>query len=466
MTSQAEALGTAASLRTSGDGITQRHAYVALIVLLLTYMMSFIDRTALGVLQEPIKREFGLSDWQLGLLGGPAFAILYALMSLPIARLAERYSRAWIIGACLFVWSLMTLLCGIAQNYSQLLFARVGVSIGEAGGNPASHSLIADLFPPERRARALAVYTLGVPAGAFLGASLAGWLTHLWDWRTAFLVLGIVGVVLVVPVLALIPSVPRGRFDAACADTAPPNTLKVLRILVGNPAFRQFAAGASLVVLVGYGVAAFLPSFLVRVHGLDLGQIGVVAGLINGAAAAVGTLLGGFSADRFGKRDIRIYGWIPATLVLLATPCFVAGFMLDALWPATLLLMAATAGIYTYIAPTFAQLHSMVDARMRATAASILFLIINLIGLGLGPPLIGLISDWSAAATFNQHASGSFATLCAAGTQTSELAAACTTASARGIASGLIGVSGILVWASVHFWLAGVCLKRDSTQRR
>jgi predicted MFS family arabinose efflux permease len=411
------------ALRAPSSGVTERAARAALIVLLLTYMMSFIDRTALGVLQEPIKREFGLSDWQLGLLGGPAFAILYALTSVPVARLAERYNRSWIIGSCLLLWSIMTLCCGLAQSYAQLLFARIGVSIGEAGGNPASHSLIADFFPPRRRARALAVYTLGAPAGAFLGATLAGWLTHLWDWRTAFLALGLGGIVLVLPVLVLIPPVTRGRFEATVAAT-PPTTRAVLRTLVGNAAFRQFAPGAALVVLVGYAVAAFLPSFFIRVHHLGLAEVGLLAGLINGGAAALGTLLGGFAADGLGKRDVRIYGWLPAGAMLIATPCFVAGFMLDGLLPATLLLMIATAGIYTYIAPTFAQLQSMVSTRMRATAASVLFLIINLVGLGIGPPLVGLIAD------------------------------------RRGIAAGLSCVSLLLVWASFHLWRAGICLQR------
>jgi MFS family permease len=224
---------------------------------------------------------------------------------------------------------------------------------------------------------------------------------------------------LVLPVLVLIPPVARGRFDTIATGT-PASTLAVLRTLFSNPAFRQFAAGASLVVLVGYGVAAFLPSFFLRVHRLGVAEVGLITGLINGGAAALGTLLGGFAADRFGPRDARIYGWLPAGMMLVATPCFVAGFRLDALWPATILLMIATAGIYTYIAPTFARLQSMVDARMRATAASILFLIINLIGLGVGPPLVGLIAD--------RH----------------------------GIATGLICVSLLLVWASAHLWRAGI----------
>ncbi|WP_156681246.1 spinster family MFS transporter [Sphingomonas profundi] len=439
-------------------GITTRQAGLALAVLLLTYMMSYIDRTALGVLQEPIKHELGLSDWQLGLLSGPVFAILYSTMSLPVARLAEHHSRSRIIAACLFFWSLMTLLCGLAQTYAHLLIARVGVSIGEAGGNPASHSLIADLFPPERRGRALAIYTFGVPVGAFLGAALAGWLAHLWGWRAAFLVLGPLGFVLVGLVLLLIPHVPRGRFDPTPLDTRPPGTLTVLRLLAGNAAFRQFAAGASLVVLVGYGVAAFLPSFLIRAHGLEIGQVGLIAGLVNGAAAGIGTLFGGFAADRYGRRDVRTYGWIPAAMMLAATPCFVLGFATGGLLPATILLMAGTACIYTYIAPTFAQVHAMVDARMRATAASVLFLIINLVGLGFGPPLIGLVSDRVSAAAFDGDPRQGFAVACHE--PAAALATACQAASATGIRAGMVAISLILLWSAIHLYLAGRRLAR------
>jgi len=442
--------------------VTPARANAALLALLLTYMMSYIDRTALGVLQEPIKREFGLSDGQLGLLGGPAFAILYALASLPIARLAERHSRPVIIAACLAVWSLMTVFCGSAQSYAHLLLARVGVSVGEAGGNPASHSLIADLFPPERRARALSVYTFGVPVGAFFGAVLAGWLAHSWDWRTAFLILGVAGFLLVGPVLLLIPRVPRGRFDASpvtgsVAGTAPPAITAVLRVLLHNPAFRHFAVGATLVVLVGYSIAGFLPPFLIRVHGLTVEQVGLHAGLINGAAAGVGTLASGFAADRFGQRDRRFYGWMPAAMVFLATPCFVAGWLSSALWPATLLLMAGTAGIYTYIAPTFSQVHAMVDSRMRATASSVLFLIINLIGLGLGPVLVGQLSDRFAAARFARGGSGDFAAACRR--STAGLEEACRSASAHGLTVALIVVSMLLAWAALHFALAGQRLR-------
>lgn len=437
--------------------VTRKQANVALFVLLLTYMMSYVDRTALGVLQEPIKRELLLSDWQLGLLSGPVFAILYALMSLPIARIAERYNRSRLIAICLFVWSLMTLLCGLCQSYAQLLVARVGVSIGEAGGNPASHSLIADLYPPERRARAISIYTFGVPVGAFLGAALSGWLAARWGWRGAFLVLGPAGFLLVGAVLLLIPKVPRGRYDTAPADPVSPGVGAVLRHLAASAVFRNFAGGAALVVLVGYGVAAFLPPFLIRVHGLGLAEVGLVAGLVNGIAAGIGTLFGGFAADHFGNRDVRFYGWMPGVMMAIATPALIGGFLVGSLWLAALLLMIGTACLYTYIAPTFARVHALVGARMRATAAAVMFLIINLVGLGLGPPIIGAVSDRVSATRFDPIDPTHFHAACATPT-----AAGCEAAAAAGITAGMVAVCLLLPFSAWFFWQAGRHLAREA----
>lgn len=427
---------------------SRRRAYCALLFLLLTYMMSFADRTALGVLQEGIKRDLSLSDWQLGLLSGPAFAILYSIAGVPIARLAERRSRSLILAASLSVWSLATMACGLASNYAQLLVARMAVSIGEAGGNPASHSLIADLFPPHARGRALAIYSFGVPVGAFLGAAMAGWMAHHWGWRTAFFLLGPPGLLLALLAPFALASVPRGRFDRPDArepeaggratGDAPPLSV-VLGAFFGNPVLRQMAAGASIVVLVGFGIAAFLPSFLIRRYGLDLGSVGLFAGLISGVGAGVGTLASGFAIDRYGPRNMRLYGWLPAAALVVSFPAFLLGFLTTSLWMMALLLTIGMGALYVYIAPTFAQLHNMMESRMRATAASIMYLIINLVGLGLGPPAIGRISDHM--------------TMLASGRGAQD-------AAAQGITHALMIISALLLWAAVHFWLAGRALWR------
>ncbi len=447
--------------RMTGTAPARSAAYVALLILMLTYLVSFVDRMALGVLQEPIKAELGLSDWQLGLLSGPAFALLYSVMGLPIARLAERRSRSMVLAVSLVLWSLMTMLCGLARNYTQLLLARAGVSIGEAGCNPAAHSLIADLFPPQERGRAIAFYSLGAPLGALLGAIAAGWLAHHWGWRTAFLVLGPPGFILAAVIVLFMPKPLRGRFDARGAeshsdDAAPPFSA-VLKAFFGNAALRQLAAGSALIVLVGYGIAAFLPSFLIRKHGLDLGSVGLLAGMINGAGAAVGTLASGFVIDRFGGRDARSYAWLPAIMVAGAVPCFVAGFLTGSLALSAILLTIGTTAIYTYIAPVFAQLHNMLDARMRATGTSIMYLVLNLVGLGLGPPLIGLISDHMTRVAVANVVEQGQASGCSGPAASLSV---CAQAAGTGLAHALVIITLILVPAVVHFWLAGRLIGR------
>lgn len=438
-------------------------AYVALLILMLTYMVSFIDRMALGVLQEQIKAELSLSDWQLGLLSGPAFALLYSVMGLPIARVAERRSRTLVLAVSLAVWSAMTMLCGLAHNYAQLLLARAGVSVGEAGCNPAAHSLIADLFPPRQRGRAIAFYSLGAPLGALLGAIAAGWLAERLGWRATFVLLGPPGFLLAVVILFFMPKPSRGQFDAAAASAlaAPPDFRLVLKAFFGNQAIRQLAAGSALIVLVGYGVAAFLPSFLIRRHGLDLGSVGLLSGIINGAGAAVGTLASGFAIDRLGGRDPRYYAWLPAIMVAGAVPCFVFGFLTSSLTLSVVLLTVATTAIYTYIAPVFAQLHNILDARMRATGTSIMYLVLNLVGLGLGPPLIGLISDYMTTIAVTQlvgqeHVHGCLGPAAAL--------PACQVAVGSGLAHALVIISLILLIAVAHFWLAGRMIVRNPSR--
>lgn len=430
-------------------------ARIALGVLSLTYLVSYMDRTVLAVLQEPIKAEFGLSDWQLGLLGGPAFAILYSLMGVPIARLAERFDRGRLIAICVFFWSLMTGFCGLAQTYWHLLIARAGVSIGEAGGNPAAHSLIADLFPAETRARAVSFYTIGVPLGAFLGATVGGLLTQWYDWRTTFLILGAAGAVLVVIVLVLIPPVVRGRFDATPLDDAPPpSAMHVLRVLGKNRAFVHLAIGSALVVLVGYAMPAFLVSFMMRVHGLTVAEAGLVAGIVSGVGGLSGTLLAGWIADRLGPVDRRWYGWMSAVAMLIAFPCTVFGLLAGNVVVVTIFLTLGMALMFTYIPPTFAQIHAMVNARMRATAVSVFYLVINIVGMGLGPPLVGWLSDRLAARTL-----GGPMAQCAGGTDA--LAAGCTEALAYGIRYALVAICIALAWSVVHYWRAGLILGRS-----
>lgn len=431
--------------------VGRARAGVALAVLCLTYLLSYMDRTVLSVLQEPIKREFGLSDTQLGLLGGPAFAILYSLTGLGIARLAERVDRGRLIAACVAVWSLMTALCGVAQNYLHLLVARAGVSIGESGGNPSSHSLIADLYPPEARARAVSVYTIGVPLGAFLGAAVGGLLAQWYDWRRTFLILGAVGAVVTIIVLALIPHVPRGTYDPAPpASDRPPATMEVLKVLAANRVFVHLAIGSALVVLVGYSVPSFLVSFMMRVHGLQVAQAGLAAGIVNGGGGLVGSLAAGFLADWLARKDSRWHGWMPGVAMVVAVPAQVAALLVGDPALAVFGLAIGMALMFTYIPPSFAQIHGMVNARMRATAASVFYLVINLIGMGLGPPMVGWISDRLAARAMGPHW-----TACA-DPATAALAQSCARAQAMGVRWALIAICFFLFWGAFHYWRAGI----------
>lgn len=427
-------------------------AWTVLLLLLLSYTISFVDRTALGILQEQIKYDLHLTDWHLGLMSGPAFALLYAAAGIPLARLAERRDRRIILSACLTVWSTMTMLCGAASSFFQMFLARMGVGIGEAGGNPVAHSLIADLFPATRRGRAIAIYSLGAPAGAFLGAALVGWIAQSLGWRQTFFLLGPPGFALAVLVWFLIPTVTRGRFETnAQAET--PSFATVLRQLFAQPAYRHAAAGAALVVLVGYGAASFLPPYLIRHHALPMAEVGILAGLVNGVAAAFGTMAGGYAGDRLVARNPRLAGVVPACSVLMAAPFMAFGFLSDDLTISVSCVFLGTMFIYGYIAPTFALVHTLSSARSRATATALFYLIINLVGTGLGPPLIGAVSDAFSVRAF-AGSPDQFHALCTPGA-TAATQDVCRQATAAGLTYALAAVSLLLMWASIHFWLIG-----------
>lgn len=441
--------------------VSRARAGIALGVLSLTYLLSYMDRTVLAVLQEGIKTEFKLTDTELGMLGGPAFAILYSIMGLPIARLADRFNRGRLIAICVFAWSLMTALCGMATSFVQLLISRAGVSVGEAGGNPASHSLIADLYPPKARARAVSVYTLGVPVGAFLGAYLGGHLAQSYGWRMTFIVLGVAGALLTLLVLATIRNVPRGTYDPTPVEQEKtPSAMDVLRVLIANRAFVHLAAGSALVVLIGYALPAFLASFAMRVHGLPVAQAGLVTGIVMGGGGLLGTIGSGIIADRLGATNRSWYGWVSAIAMLISFPCLTLGLLANDIVIVTALLTIGMALMFTYIPPTFAMIHGMVSSRMRATATSVFYMIINLVGLGIGPPLVGWLSD-----RFAQHALGGDMAQCAGVVEDAILAAQCSNATAFGIRYALLTINIILIWGAFHYWRAGLKLGQENTQK-
>lgn len=369
------------------------YRWYALVLLVVVYVFNFIDRSILGILVQPIKEDLQVSDTAMGFLGGIAFAIFYTFMGIPIARMADKGSRVNVLTVSLVLWSGATALCGMAQSFFHLLAARIGVAVGEAGGSPPSHSMISDMFPPERRATALAIYALGIPIGTMLGNLGGGWINEAFDWRMAFLVVGLPGVLLAFVLRLTLREPARGGAEgiAPQRDDAPP-VAEVFRYLWARRSFRYLSLGGALHAFVGYGVSFWIPAMFARSHGLGTSEMGMALFYL-GFASIAGTFLGGYLGDRFGKRDERWYVWLPGIATLLSLPfsafVYLWGDPYQALW---VLAIPYFFGAY-YLGPTFSMTQGMVGLRMRALAASISLFILNIIGLGLGPQFTGFTSD-------------------------------------------------------------------------
>lgn len=370
--------------------------YKRYVLILLTgvYAFNFIDRQALVILQESIKSDLGLSDTQLGLLTGPAFAFLYVGLGLPIARFADRSNRKNIISAALAIWSGMTVLCGLAQNYSQLFLARMGVGIGEAGCSPPAHAIISDYFGPGKRATALAVYSMGIYIGVLIGFAGAGWIDDHFGWRAAFIIFGLPGIFYALLVYSTLKEPLRGLSDQMKVQASNTKVLDVMRTLWAKRAFRYMALGASFNTFVLYGTGSWFPSLFARVHGMTPTEIGLWSALIAGVGGAVGTVMGGRLADHLGKKDVRWYYRIVIIAMLISVP-FYAVFSFTSIKVLAFITLFIPYLLMTfYLAPSIAMTHGMVAANERAFASSILFLLINFIGLGFGPLFVGMVSDW------------------------------------------------------------------------
>lgn len=428
-------------------------SWIGLFCLTAAYTVSFIDRTAVSVVQGSIKSELQLTDWQIGLMIGPSFAIVYSLAGLPLARLAEKQNRSRLLVWCIAIWSAMTMACGFARDFMTMFLARMGVGIGEAGGNPASHSLIADFFPENRRATAIAIYTLGAPLGTFIGAAGVGWLASEFGWRTAFLVLGIPGFLLAGAMLLWLrdPIREDSAGQGPKLAAAPPPFREVWRELFQNSAFRHLVWGGSLVVLVGYSLAAFLPALLIRRYNLPLAEVGLITGTVAGIGGAIGTMAGGFAGDRWGRGRPKYLAVVTALAVFPAPLLLISGIMSQKLPFAVAGTLLGMIAIYGYIAPAFAQVHALAGARSRATVTSIYYLVTNLVGLGIGPPLLGAMSDYFSRQAVNLD-SASFAETCLK-VQT-DASADCSAAMASGIETALLVMSLLPFIAGIHFLIA------------
>lgn len=360
---------------------------IVLAMLLLVYIFNFLDRQILSMLAQPVKADLGLDDGQLGMLGGFAFALLYSTLAIPLAMLADRTSRSWVIAVSLGVWSAFTALCGTAQHFTSMFLYRLGVGVGEAGGVAPSYALIADAYPAERRARALSIYSLGIPLGSAGGALLGGYIAQTVEWRTAFLVVGLLGLAIAVPFKLLVRDPPR---VAPAKDQVPLS--RVFGILAAKPSFWLLAFGAAAGSMCGYGVAFWLPSMILRSFQLDLAQVGQFFGALALTGGVAGILFGGWLGDRLGQRNRKWYALAPAICYVLGLPLFVAGVLAQSWQAAFLLFLVPQALVYVWLGPVLTAVQHLVPPQMRATASASFLLINNLIGLGLGSWVIGLLS--------------------------------------------------------------------------
>lgn len=369
----------------------------ALGVLVVVYTFNFIDRQILAILLPAIKAEFVVNDWVLGFLAGPAFALFYATLGVPIATLADRYSRRNLIAWAIAVWSVMTALSGMAGNIVHLAIARVGVGIGEAGCSPPAHSLISDYYPPERRSTAIGIYTIGISIGIMIAYLAGGWVAENIGWREAFFIVGVPGLILAVVVRTTVQEPPRGMSEKKIDHGKSSTMLEVAKFLSKRRSFVHIAVGSGLAAFMGYASITFFPSFLVRTHGLPISEVGLYLGLIYGFAGGAGFAGGGYIADHLGKvgkkRSLNGVAWAALASVVFAIPVY----LLANPYVAMALYIVPVFFSNFYLATTFAQVQSMVGLRMRAVASAFVLLILNIIGLGFGPQVTGILSDWLAA---------------------------------------------------------------------
>lgn len=391
--SQKDAMAAAATAPAGGVATPVRRM---LWVLLAVYILNFLDRQIVNILAEPIARDLSLSDADIGLLTGLAFALFYTFLGIPIARHADKPStnRVGLISVSLAIWSGMTVLCGMAQNFVQLLLARIGVGVGEAGCTPAAHSLITDRVEPAKRASAIAFYGLGIPIGSLLGLIVGGLVADQWGWRTAFMVVGIPGILLALVLPLMIKEV-RHKPDptAAGVSGAGFTALEALKEVFGTRAFLYIAIASSVTAFLGYGKGVWALILFQRSHGLSAGETGLLLGVALGIAGIFGTWLGGYLADRFGKVDKRHMLTTPAIGMAVAAPILFVGYWVDEWHVAIALLFIPTVLNAAYYGPTFACVHGLVRPQARAMASAVMLFLQNLIGLGLGPLLFGIASE-------------------------------------------------------------------------
>jgi len=471
-----------------------------LILLALVYTLNFIDRNLLSVIAQPVINAFNLSDTEYGFLNGPPFAIFYALMGIPIAIAADRYNRVVIIALCIAIWSVMAALCGFATSFLFLLVARIGVAIGEAGCTPPANSLIGDYFKPSSRANALGIYAMGVTIGAALanafggpiatnltGANVEQWLqgqslaalfpidwSNVEGWRIAFVAIGAPGVIIALIVLFTIKEPPRGFSDPPdMPRLSSAGIMQTLRELATKPTFWTMATGAALTAVVGYGLAGFQAPMAQRIHGISPGEFALQFGVPLSLAAAAGTFIGGFATEKLTPRFPSAVAWIPALGLFLSIPFYEAAFFMpteniDLAW-----WFWATASTlhYTYLGGQYTIGQGVVSTRSRASAIAILLLIIALIGNGLGPQIVGFMSDMFMGQQLAANGMAGILTneMCRAkdvlATLPEAQRAICTAAYGEGLRQSMAATALIFIPAAAFFWLSSLTYQKDLVAR-
>lgn len=407
-----------------------------LTLLVLAYTLSMCDRMILSILFPDIKAEFGLSDTQLGLLGGLSFALFYATMGLPIARLSDQHSRKRIIIVSLVIFSVMTAFSGLAAGFISLLLLRVGVGIGEAGVNPASHSIIADYFPPKRRGFAMATLMLGGSFGMILGFVGGGMIAEAYNWRIALVSVGVPGLLLAFFMAKLLREPARGTFETAEPLPSPP-ILTTAAAMWSNPAMRHMMAGGVIAGLMSYGLTQWLPTFFIRTHELSQSEAGMMIAGVFGISGAIGALVVGKFFDRLSIRGFQYGLWMLAMVPFVSIPLFVMGLFADNLTTAILLFIIPGFFANSFMGPSLAMVQTLSPVHMRAVSSAIMMLCLNLIGLGLGPLLVGVLSD------------------------------ILSTVYGKGSLSVALACFGLFAfWGSLHFWLCGRAVSKQKTQGR
>jgi predicted MFS family arabinose efflux permease len=412
--------------------LSTNYKIYALGLLVLVYISNYADRILLGILLPAIKAEFALTDLQLGFLHGTAFAIFYATLGVPIALYADRGNRKMVIVIATATWSVMTALCGVAQNFWQLVLARIGVGVGEAGSNPPSHSIISDLFTLKYRGTALAIFSQGVSLGIVVGLYGGAQIAEAYGWRVAFYVIGLPGVLIALLVLFTLVEPRRGASEEHGLSGDIPSFWSTVRFIRSQPSLMHILAGATLTTIVGYSGVLWWPSFIVRSHGLSPADMSLFLSLVFGLGSGFGIFLGGYLSDYFGRRDVKLMPRVVTVAILVGLPFGAAIYLVDDSTLVFLLIGIPAAAGGMYLGPSLAMAQSLVAVRMRTVASALFLFVINLIGMGLGSAVIGGVSD-ALTPQYGQDA----------------------------LRYTLLMIMAFNLWAAFHYWHAGRFLAAD-----